>query len=107
MPIFIPGGTLEVVAIQYKASDKELDIVNLFDWIHDTDSSTIYGAVSGSIMKEIEAAGGIWIPHKSGPSYIARKYLAMDGDWIIRHDALDFTVMSDKRFKELYYVKAH
>lgn len=106
MPTFIPGGTIEVVAMQYLKNSSDLDKVNLFDWIHDTDTSTIYGAASGSILKEIEVNGGLAIPFKDGYDYIHKKYLAVDGDWIIKHGPLNFTVMSDKNFKELYYVKA-
>lgn len=107
MARFIPGGSIEVIAVQYLESDSALDKVNLFDWIHDTDSSTIYGAVSGYIINEITKDGGVSVPFKKGELYIPKKALAMDTDWIIKHGPLDFTVMSDAHFKELYYVKAH
>lgn len=109
MARYIPGGQTEVIAMQYREGMSELDVVNLFDWIHGTDSSTIYGAVAGTIMQEIADNGGIRVPFKDEVTevYIPNKALAIVGDWIIRHDHLNFTVMSNAVFQDLYYVKAH
>lgn len=107
MGLYIPGGTEQVIAVQYNASESEVNIVDLFDWIHNTDSSTIYGAVVGGIMKDIRESKGIWIPYKKDDVYIPRKALACDGDWIIKHGDLNFTVMSNEEFRKLYYVVEH
>lgn len=109
MPIFIPGGRTEVIAMQYRDNMSELDMVNLFDWIHDIDSSTIYGAVVGSIMKDIETHQGYRIPYKDPKTevFYPQKSLALVGDWIIKHGPLNFTVLTNEVFQDLYYVKAH
>lgn len=101
---FIPGGTTEVLAYQFTKSAGERAIICLHDWVHDLDSSTIYGAVSGSIMKEIEKYNGMPIPYRGKDDvYVPIKAIALDGDWIIKHGELHFTVMNDEVFRELYH----
>lgn len=103
MGTYSPNSETKVIALQYLESKSTLDKVNLHDWIHGTDSSTIYGPASDFIMKDIANAGGMPIPYKdTNGEYYPNKYLAISGDWIIKHGELNFTVMSDTAFKDLF-----
>lgn len=92
----------QATAVQYLDKMSTIDRVNLHDWVHDVDSSTIYGAVCGFIESTITKHGGLAVPGKKGETYYPTKHLVTDTDWIIKHGPMDFTVLSDAVFQKLF-----
>lgn len=63
----------------------EGNLVDVHDWVHDVDSSTIYGSVIGFIKSEVEKYGGLPIPTlEDGKPGCGVKHVASFGDYIIK-----------------------
>lgn len=81
---------------------KKENLVEVHDWVHNVDSSTIYGTVIGFIEQEFEKYGGLVIPKihtdgtRSGLSAIAEY-----DDYIILHPKVGFVVMRPETYRYL------
>ena len=74
----------------------EENYVEVHDWVHDVDSSTIYGAVIGALMKEKQEHGGLPIPTLEGVM------VARIGDFVIQGVNGEFYPCKPDIFEKTY-----
>ena len=79
------------------------NLVNMYDWVHGIDSSSIHGMVIGFIQKEVEKYGGLPIPTlEDGKPSAGVKHVASIGDWIIKGVAGEFYPCKPDIFEATY-----
>ena len=79
---------------------KKENLVEVHDWVHNVDSSTIYGVVIGFIEREFEMYGGLAIPkiQNDGTRY-GLSAIAEYGDYILLHPKVGFVVMRPETYR--------
>lgn len=92
---------VEIVAIQLTKNN----LVDIHDWVHGVDSSTIYGSVIGFIEAEVEKYGGLPIPTlEDGKPGCGVKHVASFGDYIIKGVQGEFYPVKEDIFEATYEV---